>query len=411
MLVFFFAKFSSTIPYTNQQAMIPKILAPVRDKTSLTAAINSGADAVYLGIGELNMRIHHSGIDLTQLPDIVKAAHKRSVEVYVVLNVIVYDHEISRVNEIIKEIKNARADAIICWDFAVIAACKKLDMPFHISTQASISNSSAAKFYEKLGAKCLVLARECTLEQIKEIKKNTSCSIEVFCHGAMCVSVSGRCFMSQFLNCTSANRGTCAQPCRREYHIVDKQTGAELEVADGFVMSPKDLCTLRILDQLVGTGINVLKIEGRARSPEYISTVTRAYKKALHAIEKGQYTDTLKDNLMKELQKVYNRGFSTGFLFGKPAEDGWAHSGNSLATEKKEYAGFVSNYFKKIHVAEVKLRSGALDNGSTIYIQGANTGIQRVDIADIRHHDDSTVTFPCSVKIRSGDEIYRIITQ
>ncbi|OGC81346.1 MAG: hypothetical protein A2V81_00870 [Candidatus Abawacabacteria bacterium RBG_16_42_10] len=389
--------------------MMPKILAPVRDRATFTAAANAGADAVYMGIGELNMRLHHRGIDLNQLPSIVTSAHDRGMEVYVVLNVIVYDHEVSRIDEIVREIKSAGADAIICWDFAVISACKKHAIPFHVSTQASISNSSAAKFYENLGAKCLVLARECTLEQIKEIKHNTSCTIEVFCHGAMCVSVSGRCFMSQFLNCTSANRGECAQPCRREYHITDKHTGAKLDIGDGYVMSPKDLCTLNILDQVVATGVDVLKIEGRARSPEYIATVTKVYKQALLAVEQKAFTDECKKDLMKELEKVYNRGFSTGFFLGRPAEDGWAHSANSVATEKKEFAGFVSNYFKKIHVAEITLKAGKLVDGNSVYIQGKKTGVERIEINGIRYHPDSTITFPCSLRIKSGDEVYRIV--
>lgn len=389
---------------------IPKLLAPVRDEVSLRAALAAGADAVYFGVGELNMRMNSKGIFLEELPRIVKLAHSKSAEVHVTLNVIVYNEELAAVEEILKKIKAAGADAVICWDFAVIQQCRKLGVPFNISTQAGISNAEAARFYEKLGARCLVLARECTLKQIKEIKENINCAIEVFCHGAMCVSVSGRCFMSQFLECRSANRGECFQPCRREYRVIDKEGGHELDISNGFVMSPKDLRTLNILEELVDTGSDILKIEGRGRSPEYIKTVTKSYRRALDAIKENNYTDEFKRELLKEVDKVYNRGFATGFLFGRPAAEGWADCRDSRAAEKKEYLGKITNYFKKNQVAEIVLSTGELAVGDKIQIQGNKTGLERMAVTELKCHADNLFTFPCGAFCRRNDEVYKIVS-
>ncbi len=389
---------------------MPKILAPVRDEISLKAAIDAGADAVYFGIGELNMRISSKGIELDELPRIVELAHKRNVQVFITLNVIVYDYELEKLEKILLKVKEAEADAVICWDLAVIQKCQELNIPFHISTQASISNTMAAKYYENLGAKCLVLARECTLDQIKEIKNNIKkAKIEVFCHGAMCVSISGRCFLSNFLECKSANRGECFQPCRREYTIHDKESGHELDVSNGFVMSPKDLCTIEILDKIIDTGVDYLKIEGRGRSPEYIKIVTGAYRQALDAIAKNKYTDELKTELLAELRKVYNRGFSTGFLFGRPAEEGWSRTRDSQATEKKVLVGGVVNYFKKTKIADIKVLSGKINLGDTLQIQGKTTGVARVVVKEIKEHENNQVTFPCDFVVRGKDEVYKIV--
>lgn len=387
---------------------IPKLLAPVRDEISFSAALAAGADAVYFGVGELNMRVSSKGIDMSVLPDIVKRAHEKNVEIHITLNVIAYENEIERIDEMVRDLKKADVDAVICWDFAVIEACKKYGMPFNISTQASISNSVAARFYETQGARCIVLARECTLEQIADIKKKTNCLIEVFCHGAMCVSVSGRCFMSQFLQGKSANRGECLQPCRREYKIVDEETGGELVVGCGYVMSPKDLCTLSFLDRIVETGADVLKIEGRGRSPEYASIVTHSYRIALDAIRDGVYTDELKKSLINDVTRVYNRGFSTGFLFGTPGVEGWTEPHNQ-ATEKKERVGIVSNYFKKSDIAEVTVREGSIMIGDELYVQGPTTGIERIFVSGVEYHEESKITFPCDRVLRINDEVYKIV--
>lgn len=388
----------------------PKILAPVRDEVSFTAAVKAGADAVYFGVGELNMRVSSRGLKMEELPRIVEIAHGKGVEVFITLNVIVYEHEIEKVREMVRVFKDVGVDAVICWDFAVIKICKELGMTFHVSTQASISNSSAAEFYENLGAKCVVLARECNLEQIKEIKsKLKSAKVEIFVHGAMCVSVSGRCFMSNFLECKSANRGECFQPCRREYTVRDKESGHELDVSNGFVMSPKDLCTIEILDKVVDTGADYLKIEGRGRSPEYIQTTVACYRKAVNAIEEGEYTDELKDGLMKELETVYNRGFSTGFMFGRPAHEAWSRVRNSQATEKKEYLGKVQNYYRKTNIAELKVLNGELNVGDVLQFQGPTTGVERITVEEFEQHPDQEVTIKTDFIARKSDEVYKIV--
>lgn len=389
---------------------IPKLLAPVRNETSLTAAINAGAEAVYFGVGELNMRVSSRGIEPRELPRLVKLAHKNSVEVFVTLNSIIYENEFAKLKKILTQIKKAQVDAVICHDFAVINLCKEMQIPFHLSTQANISNSASAKFYEKLGAKCLVLARECTLKQIAQIRKKTKCKIEIFGHGAMCVSVSGRCFLSEFLNCKSANRGECTQPCRREYVIKDtEEYGNELRIGGGYVLSPKDLCTIRILDQIAKTGVNYLKIEGRSRSPEYIATVTRVYRTALDALHNKTYTPKLCDKLLQDLQKVYNRGFSTGFLFGQPASEGWVRGRDNQATERKEFVGKITHYFPKVGVAELLCQAGKLKVGDEIYVQGPTTGSLRLKIAKLEKHEKDVVTFPCQDYLRLSDEVYKIV--
>lgn len=387
---------------------LPKLLAPAGDEMCLRAAVDAGADAVYFGLGELNMRIKSQGIEVSGLKRIVDKAHQKKVKIYVTLNVIVYEHELTKIDEILSKIKKANVDAVICWDLAIIEKCRKLDIPFHISTQASISNSQAALFYQNLGAKAVVLARECTLEQIADIRRKVQCKIEIFCHGAMCVSVSGRCFMSQFLNCKSANRGECLQPCRREYRVIDTQTNHELEISNGYVMSPKDLCTLAILDQIVDTGVDILKIEGRGRSPEYVYTVTRAYRTALDAIKKGEYDEVLKRQLTDNVKKVYNRGFSTGFFLGRPGNDAWSQTAGSQASEKKEFLGKVTNYFKKIKIVEVTLNTGQIKVDDTLQIQGPSTGLKRLNVTELKHHPEKKVTFPCDDLVRNGDEVYKI---
>lgn len=392
---------------------MPELLVPVRDETSFHAALDAGADAVYFGVGTLNMRINSKGIDLSILPRIVNAAHKKKVKVYVVLNVIVYDNEMNQLRDILKRCKDARVDAVICWDMAVITEAKKVGIPFHISTQASISNSTAATFFKELGAERVVLARECTLDQIETIVKNVNVEIEVFVHGAMCVSVSGRCFMSQHLYGHSANRGDCLQPCRRQYRITDPETGKELDVgSDGYVMSPKDLCALPILDKIVSTGVQCLKIEGRNRPAEYIKTVTAVYRQALDAIANDAFDEKLVKKLLAQLESVYNRGFSQGFLMGQPGPQDWADRYGSKATTKKMQVGRVTNYFVKRGVAEVLVTAHLPQKGDHLQIHGATTGVLDVVPDDIIYHDEKEgkrfITFPCN-RVRINDQVYIIV--
>jgi putative protease len=394
---------------------MPELLAPVRDKTSLVSAIDAGTNSVYFGLGELNMRASSQGIKTSELSDIVNFAHSKNVKVYVTLNVIVYENELKRVDLILKNCKEANVDAIICWDFAVIEKCKELDMPFHISTQASISNTQAARFYEKLGASCIILARECTLEQIAKIKKKIKVKIETFVHGAMCVSVSGRCFISQFMNCKSANRGKCIQPCRREYIVREKETGYELQIGNHFIISPKDLCTLGILDKLIATGVDVLKIEGRSRSSEYVYSVVRSYRKAIDYISSDNYTKEKYDELIAEVSKVYNREFSEGFLFGMPSKDTWARVDGNISKEKKEYVGKVINYYTNSQIVYINVESNDITVGDKIFIQGTTTGLVEIMLNEIRENNlpvenvkKGEATFHSIKKVRHNDVVFRV---
>ncbi|MDF1497267.1 MAG: U32 family peptidase, partial [Patescibacteria group bacterium] len=249
----------------------------------------------------------------------------------------------------------------------------------------------------------------CTLPMIKEIKsKMKTAKVEIFVHGAMCVSVSGRCFMSNFLECKSANRGECFQPCRREYTVRDKESGHELDVSNGYVMSPKDLCTIEILDEIVETGADYLKIEGRGRSPEYIKTTVACYRRGVDAVLAGKYTEELKDELLEELKKVYNRGFSTGFMFGRPAHEAWSRVRNSQATEKKEYLGKVQNYYRKTNIAELKVLNGELQVGDVLQFQGPTTGVERITVESFESHPNQEATIETSFIVRKSDEVYRI---
>jgi len=390
---------------------IPALLSPVRDEASFAAALRAGADAVYLGTGELNMRASSAGIEPARLKTITRQARLRGVEVFVTLNVIVYDREMEKVDGLLELCRDAGVNGVICQDFAVINLCREKGIPFHVSTQANISNSAAARFYQELGADCIVLARELSLEQIAEIKSGIAMKVEIFGHGAMCVSVSGRCYLSQFLSCRSANRGECDQPCRRSYRIQDiEEKDKELLVEEGYLLSPRDLCTIQVLDRICAAGVDYLKIEGRSRSPEYVDAVTRTYRTALDALDQGAYTPELCDSLLAELERVYNRKFSDGFLFGRPGSEGWTRSGDSQARERKETLGIINNYYRKNGVAEMTLYTGKISRGDQVYIQGNRTGSIRFSIGEIEYHAGGIVTFVTPVKVRRGDKVYRIVT-
>jgi putative protease len=394
-----------------------ELLAPVRDEVSLTAAIDAGADAVYFGLGKLNMRASSRGFTPEELPDIIARAHSRNVRVYITVNTIIYENELAEVDGLLSRIKSAGADAVICWDPAVIHRCRMLEIPIHISTQASVANSEAVKFYESLGVRCLVLARELSLEQIREIRRKTSLKLEVFVHGAMCVSISGRCYLSQFLANRSANRGECHQPCRRRYRLTDIETGDELDAESNYLISPKDLCTLPILDKLIAAGIDIFKIEGRSRPPEYVKAVTAAYREAIDAVAGGTYDKDLVEKLMTDVTKVYNRGFSTGFLFGQPGPQDWADRGDNQAVRKKNYIGKILDYYAKPKVAYARI-SNPLAVGDVVQIEGPTTGVVEMKIDQLRTDDEGFIaqlkkglaTFPAgSHRLRPNDKIYKIV--
>ncbi len=349
-----------------------ELMAPAGDFPSLHAAIKAGADSVYLGLKEFNMRDSAKNFTIEELKEASKICRKNKRRIYLTLNTIIYDSEVEKIETIIKKVKK-QVDAVICWDFSVIELCKKYKIPFHISTQASVSNSKTAELYKKLGAKRINLARELNLKQIKEISKIMP--IEIFGHGAMCVSISGRCFTSQFLQNMSANRGQCSHPCRRAYKIIDPD-GYELKLENNKVMSAKDLCTLTFIEQIKKAGISALKIEGRNRGAEYVYAVTKAYREALDK----KLTKEETQELINELKKVYNRGLSSGFYLKMPTSDDFTKSDSGESKEKKMIIGRIENYWNKIGVAHVKIFSGKLVIGDEIYIKGKTTGLIRAKI-------------------------------
>jgi putative protease len=367
-----------------------KLLAPVGNWEMLVTAIENGANAVYLGVKTINMRDRAKNFEINELKKITTYAHKNNVEVYLTVNTICFNEDIKKIKKILNEAKKEKIDAIICWDLCVIKLCRELNLNIHLSTQSSVSNIEAIKEYYKLGVRRFILARECSLENIKEIKKeckkiDENIELEIFIHGAMCVAISGRCFLSQFLygNKTSANRGKCIQPCRRKYLIKDPETNKELEVHNNYILSPKDLCTLPFIEKIIDSNVDVLKIEGRGRNPEYVKIVTSIYRKAIDLYYENKLNSKIKEKLLKDLKKVYNRDFSSGFYLGKPINE-WTNEYGSKATRSKEYVGRIIKIFKKINVAEIKLHSGQIKINDLIYIIGKKTGVLEQKITSIQ---------------------------
>ncbi len=356
-----------------------ELMAPVGSFPSLRAACNSGADAIYFGLDSFSMRHGKNNFKLSELVKIKKTcnSYPRKPKVYLTLNTIVYDSEIKKLESLIKKIKG-KVDAVICWDLAVISLCKKYKVPFFISTQASIANKEAAIFYKKLGAKRVVLARELSLKQIKEIGKIKGLEIEVFIHGAMCVSVSGRCFTSQFLFNKSANRGECFHPCRRSYTVKDDKYGHELKLENNRVMSAKDLCILPMIQELKKANIKSFKIEGRNRDPIYVSTVVDVYRKS---IDKNLSKEEIIE-LMKRLRSVYNRGFSSGFYLGKPLITDFSDVENSSSDFYREFIGKSVHFFSNIGVSVIKL-SRDIKKGDEIVFVDEKNGVQKMIINEI----------------------------
>jgi putative protease len=394
----------------------PELMAPAGDWTMLRTAVKTGADAVYFGVDKLNMRAKAKNFSVNELPEISKFCISKKVKTYLALNTIVFEDELDEAELIIKAAKKAKIDKIICWDLAVAELCRKHKFPFCISTQGSVSNSLAASVYKKLGAVRIVLARECSLEEIKKIRNNTDLEIEAFIHGAMCIAVSGRCFMSHHLFGQSANRGDCIQPCRREYEVYDTAANKSLLIGDDYILSPKDLCTIEFIDQLIEAGIDSFKIEGRKRAPEYVATTVSVYRKAIDLHLKKKLTTEKKKEFLKELETVYNRGFSTGFYFGKPSSEDYAEVEGSKATTRKVYVGKVLNYFKKPKAAHILLESGKLKLNNKILIIGETTGVVELTLRKMIVNEKSSrlakkgdeVTFISPEPVRRNDKVYLI---
>lgn len=376
----------------------------------LVAAINAGANAVYFGLNEFSMRTGSKNFNLLDIGKVKEICAPKGVKMYLTLNTIIYDNELTKLEKIIKKVKG-KVDAIICWDLSVIELCRKHKIPFHISTQASVSNVESAKFYKKLGAKRVILARELNLKQIKKISKVID--VECFAHGAMCVAVSGRCFTSQFLFGKSANRGECIHPCRRSYIVKDKQEGYELCLQNDKVMSAKDLCTLPFIEKMKKAGIVSFKIEGRNRDPRYVDVVTRVYRKAL---DERLSKEKIKQGI-ELLKKVYNRQFSSGFYIKMPTADDFAKVEHSASKVMKHFVGKITHYYDKLGVATIKLVS-ELKIGDKLVIIGKTTGVARanVDYIEIKNKpvkkaikgQEVGIKLP---RVRKNDQVYLLKTR
>ena len=402
-----------------------ELMSPVGSYESLAAAIQAKADSIYFGVGELNMRsraaYNFTVKDLKKIADICK---KNNIKSYLTLNVVVYDNEFKAIKKLCDAAKKAKISAVIASDLAVIQYANKIKLPVHISTQANVSNIEAVRFYSRY-ADVIVLARELTLEQIrniaKEIKKQNMrgpnkqlVKIELFIHGAMCVSISGKCQMSLALYNEPANRGKCLQACRRAYRVIDEETGDELVIDNKYVMSPKDLCTIGFIDKLIEAGVSVFKIEGRGRSPEYVYTVTKVYKEAVESYFNGSYTKTKIKHWTAELEKVFNRGFwQGGYYLGKKLGE-WSGTYGSKAAKEKVYIGLIENYFPKPNAAQIKIESGKLNINDDILITGPTTGVLQFKLESLfvkekhsktgKKGEDVTIRVPN--KVRKNDKLY-----
>jgi U32 family peptidase len=404
------------------------ILAPVGDFSSLLAALKAKADAIYFGVENLNMRSHSTNnFKVEDLPKIASICKKKKVKCYLALNTVIYDEELVKMEEILKAAKKAEIDGIIASDFSVINKASSLGLKIHLSTQTNVSNIEAVKFFSKY-ADVIVLARELSLEKIKSICQRIEeenilgpsgdlIKIELFIHGALCVAISGKCYMSLAQYNMSANRGECLQACRRKYQVKEEETGKELLLDNRYIMSPKDLCTISFLDQIIASGAKLLKIEGRARPAEYVYKTVTCYQEALRAIERGTYTKEKIDKWIEELSSVFNRGFwHGGYYLGNELGE-WSASYGSRAKNKKSYVGKATNYFSKIQVAEFLIQAQKIKVGSEIMIVGEKTGLINSKISNLRNEDGreiqiaqkgEKIAFPLSQKIRKNDKLYLI---
>jgi U32 family peptidase len=404
-----------------------EVLAPAGSFECLHAAIQGGADAIYFGAEQLNMRTRSSAsFTINDIKQVASVCKDNKVRAYITLNTVMYDHDMQLLQAILKEVKNHKIDAVIASDFAVIESCRKLNIPLHISTQASVSNTSTVEFYSSF-ADVIVLARELTLKQVQQIVADIKerkikgplgklMKIEVFAHGALCMAVSGKCYLSLHSQNASANRGACIQNCRRSYKVTDIETNEELVIDNEYIMSPKDLCTIDILDQVLNAGVDVLKIEGRSKGAEYVYTVTKCYKEAVQAIAEGTYTEERIEEWKRKLETVYNRGFWEGYYLGRKLGEWTKHPG-SAATQKKLYVGKASKYYPRIKVTEFIVEAGRLKKGDDIFIISPKAGIIRQTIADLKVNgidaDEAgkgdKITFPCDIKITSKDKLYKVV--
>ena len=403
-----------------------EIMAPVGSRESLQAAIQAGADSVYFGIERLNMRAHSaSTFTIDDLREIAAMCHEHGMKSYLTVNTIIYGEDIPLMHEIIDAAHEAGISAVIASDVAVMTYCRRVGQEVHLSTQLNISNIEALKFYAQF-ADVVVLARELNMEQVAEIfrqvEEENICGpsgkqirIEMFCHGALCMAISGKCYLSLANAGRSANRGECVQICRRSYLVTDRETGNELEIDNKYVMSPKDLKTVRFIDRLMKSGVRVFKIEGRARGPEYVYTVVKCYKEAIDSVLDGTFTEEKKDDWDKRLATVFNRGFWDGYYQGQLMGE-WNKNYGSCATERKVYIGRGVKYFSKLGVAEFTVDAADFKLGDKLLITGPTTGVMYLDATEIRLELEPVdyapkgthVSLPVPGKIRQSDKLFKL---
>ncbi len=406
-----------------------EIMAPVGSRESLAAAIQAGADSVYFGIGQLNMRSHSANpFTIDDLREIAQTCNEHGIKTYLTVNTIIYGEDIETMHEIVDAAKEAGISAIIASDVAVMTYCQKVGQEVHLSTQLNISNIEALKFYAQF-ADVVVLARELNMDQVAEIYRQIveqnicgpsgeQIRIEMFCHGALCMAISGKCYMSLHEANRSANRGGCVQICRRSYTATDNETGHQLKIDNKYIMSPKDLKTIRFLDRMMKSGVRVMKIEGRARGAEYVYTVVKAYKEAIQSVIDGTFTEEKKDEWDRQLATVFNRGFWDGYYQGQTMGE-WNKNYGSNATEKKVYVGKGMKYFSKLGVAEFAIEASEISVGDKLLITGPTTGVMYLDATEIRYDlkpvdtakQGWRVSIPVPDKVRPSDKLFKLEQQ
>ena len=402
-----------------------EVMAPAGSWESLMAAIQGGADSVYFGIEQLNMRAASSGNFTTgDLKKIVTVCNENGLKSYLTVNVVVYDSEIEQMKQIVDSAAESGITAIIASDQSVINYAFSKGVEIHLSTQLNISNLESVRFYSRW-ADVAVLARELNLDQVAYISseiekqditgpKGDLVRLEMFAHGALCMAISGKCYLSLHEYGKSANRGECYQICRRRYVVTDRETGYELGIDNEYIMSPKDLCTIGFLDKIIDAGVRVLKIEGRARSAEYVKVVTECYSEAIAAIEAGDYSPDKIEHWTGRLSTVFNRGFWNGYYLGQKMGE-WTDRYGSSATKRKIYIGKITNYFSKLHVAEIKLENDDLEKGDQILIMGSTTGVAELIVGEIRVDLKETekamkgefCSLPVESVLRRSDKVYK----
>lgn len=404
-----------------------EIMAPVGSYESLAAALKAGADSVYFGIEALNMRAHSAGrFTIDDLKAIAERCAAQGVKTYLTVNTIIYDDDIDQMHTICDAARAAGVSAVIAADVAVLVYCRSIGLEVHLSTQLNISNAEALEFYARY-ADVAVLARELNLGQVKNItdtiaRKNICgpsgrpIRIEMFCHGALCMAVSGKCYLSLDNLGRSANRGECMQVCRRGYTVRDRETGMELDVDNKYIMSPKDLKTIGFIDKMMAAGVRVFKIEGRARSADYVYTVVSCYKEAVTAVTDGTFCDEMVEKWNERLATVFNRGFWDGYYLGRRLGE-WSAKYGSAATEKKVYVGKGVKYFSRLGVAEFYIEAGEISVGDKLVIIGPTTGVVEVTASEI-HFDQGpvakavkgqSVSIPVPDKVRPSDKLYKLV--